>query len=439
MIKEFSINHGVRFIGIMGTPITSGNRGVLALGASLTNLCASYSVKSEPLLFLGHKNNQNVTFRVDGKTHSIKVVNCRLSPHSRYCDHLVWIAFAAILYRVIPIFSLRKTLSRFTPWLSALEKSVFVGDIRGGDSFSDIYGINRFLYGFVLAMTVLLVKGEMVQFPQTFGPFKSTLARWLARHLLKRSSIVIARDRNSRKLAQALIGSKKAVWLSPDVAFSLESSRPDSIEMEPPLKGLMPSKIIGININGLMYNGGYTRKNMFGLKLDYPELLPVLLVALLSEHKGELWLMPHVYAPAGNVESDPEACKQVRKALPEKLQNRVRILTGEYDQHEIKGVIGGCDFFIGSRMHACIAALSQGIPCVGIAYSMKFEGVFDTVGMKEWVIDGRTETNQEAIDRILYLYRKRDSVRDALSENADQARKRLQEIFQKLISSAACT
>ena len=47
-----------------------------------------------------------------------------------------------------------------------------------------------------------------------------------------------------------------------------------------------------------------------------------------------------------------------------------------------KAVIGQCDFFIGSRMHACIAALSQGVPCVGVAYSMKFAGVFDTVGME---------------------------------------------------------
>ena len=65
------------------------------------------------------------------------------------------------------------------------------------------------------------------------------------------------------------------------------------------------------------------------------------------------------------------------------------IVDREYDQHEIKGVIGMCDFFVGSRMHACIGALSQGIPCVGVAYSMKFRGVFESVGVADWVVDSR--------------------------------------------------
>jgi polysaccharide pyruvyl transferase WcaK-like protein len=84
-------------------------------------------------------------------------------------------------------------------------------------------------------------------------------------------------------------------------------------------------------------------------------------------------------------------------------------VTREYDQHEIKGVIGLCDFFIGSRMHACIAALSQGIPTVGVAYSRKFEGVFETVGASDWVIDGRTQCVREALSRIAELFAQKDA------------------------------
>ena len=49
--------------------------------------------------------------------------------------------------------------------------------------------------------------------------------RWLARVLLKRSSVIIARDRQSQKVAQELVGTDKDVLLSPDVAFSLEAIR----------------------------------------------------------------------------------------------------------------------------------------------------------------------------------------------------------------------
>ena len=136
------------------------------------------------------------------------------------------------------------------------------------------------------------------------------------------------------------------------------------------------------------------------------------------------------------MESDPEACRRVRGVLPRELQGRVRIVTGEYDSHEIKGVIGQCDFFIGSRMHACIAALSQGVPCVGVAYSMKFAGVFETVGMQEWVVDGRSVATDAAVARVLELYRDCEAVRSGLKVQAQVARERLAEIFHTLLSEA---
>jgi polysaccharide pyruvyl transferase WcaK-like protein len=385
---------------------------------------------------LGLDNNRPVPFRIAGQPRPVPVVNCRLSPRSRPCDHLVWIVLAALLFRALPFSAFRRPISESTPWIAGLKNADIVGDVRGGDSFSDIYGMQRFLHGFFMAWTVLLVKGRMVQFPQTFGPYKSMPARWMARYLLKHSSVVIARDEKSQRVAEALLGPDREVWLSPDVAFSLEAIRPERIALDPPLTGQVPPGVIGLNVNGLMANGGYTRNNMFGLKLDYQNLLPELVKVLLEMHPGELWLVPHTYGPPDSVESDPEACRQMRQALPEALQRRVRIVTGEYDQHEIKGVIGQCDFFIGSRMHACIAALSQGVPCVGVAYSMKFEGVFDSVGMQGWVVDGREVTNEQAVARIVELYRKRDSVREDLAKNADVARARLREIFQRLVSNA---
>ncbi len=418
-------------VAVMGTPVSSGNRGVMALGASLLNLCTE-ATGGEVFLMLGHDSDRPASFRIAGKNRPIPVVPCRLSPRSRLQDHQAWILLASLLYRALPDASWRRALSRATPWIAALERADLVGDVRGGDSFSDIYGLLRFLDGFLKAWSVLLVKGALVQFPQTYGPYRSSIARCLAHYLLKRSSVVIARDANSRRVAQELLGPGREVWLSPDVAFSLEAVQPDRIEVDPPLTGPMPEEAIGLNVNGLMFNGGYTRDNMFGLRLDYRALLPELAAALLAVHPGELWLVPHVYGPPGSVESDPDACRRVRAALPEAAHARVRVVTGEYDAHELKAIIGRFQFFVGSRMHACIAALSQGVPCVGIAYSMKFEGVFDSVGMHGWVVDGRRATNEEALERVLERYGQRHAVRSELTARADEARETLRRIFERL-------
>ncbi|MCZ2076657.1 MAG: hypothetical protein LC130_16890, partial [Bryobacterales bacterium] len=72
---------------------------------------------------------------------------------------------------------------------------------------------------------------------------------------------------------------------------------------------------------------------------------------------------------------------------------------------------------------------SQGVPCVGVAYSVKFAGVFQTVGMEEWVVDGRETTTGEAIVRVLELYRRRDEVRGSLRRRSCEARFRLLQVF----------
>src|SRR5688572_22806116 len=131
-------------IAIMGTPVSSGNRGVLALGASLVNLCAGASPNAEIVLLLGNRDATATSFRVSGNWQSISVVHCRLSPRSRLRDHLFWIVLMALLHRLLPSIRVRRAIVRKTPWIKAIAEADLVGDVHGGDSFSDIYGLRGF-------------------------------------------------------------------------------------------------------------------------------------------------------------------------------------------------------------------------------------------------------------------------------------------------------
>ena len=48
---------------------------------------------------------------------------------------------------------------------------------------------------------------------------------------------------------------------------------------------------------------------------------------------------------------------------------------------ELKQYIGGCEFLISSRYHACVSALSQGVPVLTIGWSHKYEELH-----KEWCV-----------------------------------------------------
>lgn len=418
---------------IMGTPVAPGNRGVMALGGSIVDLCVSSEPKASVRFLQAHKPSKNVIVRTRNGDRSIQVVTCRMSPRAALLDQLPWILVMSFVYRLIPIQVVRIRIRGSIPWINAVLSADVVGDVRGGDSFSDIYGLKRFALALLPVLTVIVLKGSILHFPQTYGPFASGPARMIARFLLRRSSAVIARDCESQRIAQELVGGRLEVKLSPDVAFALHAQMPEMLEIDRLVAGPIPSSTIGINVNGLMFNGGYNRGNMFGLKLEYCGFLQSLIESLLKLSPGDILLVPHTFAIAGDPESDNDACSRLRKMLSPELQSRVRIVTGDYDPHELKGIIGRCGFFIGSRMHSCIAALSQGVPCVGVAYSMKFEGVFDSVGMKDWVIDCRSTGNVEAVSAVINLYSSCDSIKQSLAANAALARRRLAEVFDGIV------
>jgi len=419
-------------IGIMGSPISSGNRGVLALGSSLASLCLSHSGADKIQILVGNANTTPLEIRHEGKRLTVEVVNFRMSPKSKPNQHLFWIVCASLLFRCLPVPFIRNWLKTSTPWVKAVDDAAFVGDVRGGDSFSDIYGIQRFLISFLPVWSIILIKGSIVQFPQTYGPYKHRIARWIASFIIKRSSTIVARDTKSRAVAESLKAPHQSIELSPDVAFSLTPIRPESTQTVPPNAGMPDASCVGINVNGLMYHGGYTRDNMFDLKMDYASFLELLVNRLLGEQKGDIWLVPHTYAVHGNVESDNECCLFLREKFDESQRQRIKVLSSELDQYELKGLIGMCGFFIGSRMHACIAALSQSIPCVGVAYSMKFLGVFESVGAGKYVVDAREYNNESAVEACIQCYYNRDAIRSVLTEKVTQAKADLAHIFSSM-------
>jgi polysaccharide pyruvyl transferase WcaK-like protein len=159
--------------------------------------------------------------------------------------------------------------------------------------------------------------------------------------------------------------------------------------------------------------GGYTGDNMFALKSDYRQLVRDLVQHFIKQGAHVL-LVPHVFGHGPRSESDVVAATELHRELASQSRDRLHLLQGEYDQHEIKYVIGRCDFFLGSRMHACIAALSQCVPTVGLAYSRKFQGVLGSIGGDGLVVDLGKHDCADVIRQVDEVYRQRDEIKRRL-------------------------
>jgi polysaccharide pyruvyl transferase WcaK-like protein len=84
-------------------------------------------------------------------------------------------------------------------------------------------------------------------------------------------------------------------------------------------------------------------------------------------------------------------------------------------------------------MHACIAAMSQGIPTIGLAYSKKFAGVFQSIGVDQFVVDMRYKTTEEILDLINKAFQDRDAAAEHLRRVIPCVQKQILEVFGQLL------
>jgi polysaccharide pyruvyl transferase WcaK-like protein len=216
-----------------------------------------------------------------------------------------------------------------------------------------------------------------------------------------------------------------------DVAFAVDPIEPPHLEVA----GLSwnaeeSDNLVGFNVSGLLLTGGYSRNNMFGLGLDYRSLVLSVIDSLITRKRARVLLVPHVFESNGNLESDVDSCEQIYESLRERYPGHLGIVSGSYDQSEIKYVIGRCDFFIGSRMHACIAAISQNVPAVCIAYSDKFIGVMETIGIQALVADAREASLDQILVLIEHTYDERNVFRAQIKQRMVDVKERVLAMLQ---------
>jgi polysaccharide pyruvyl transferase WcaK-like protein len=284
----------------------------------------------------------------------------------------------------------------------AARRADIVLDIGGGDSFADIYGGGR-IGRMLLAQNIVLANGRpLVLGPQTIGPFDRPWARRLALNVMRRARLVATRDTLSTGFAREM-GFGGPLIEATDVAFRLPYDRPASGSGGGPAGGPAGGEAarpvrVGINVSGLLLNGGYSRDNMFGLKADYPTLMREVLGFFRDRSACgadcEIHLVGHVVAPPDSIESDVAAARALAAEHPGAVVAPVFRTPSE-----AKSYIAGLDFFTGARMHACIAALSSGVPVLPMAYSRKFAGLFGTLGYHH-TADCKAETGPEIMARL---------------------------------------
>lgn len=275
-------------------------------------------------------------------------------------------------------------------------------DIGAGDSFTDIYDAKRFAYLWLSKELAYLRRIPLVMSPQTIGPFSRRPYTALAAHALRRAFAVVARDPQSMEAIAKLAPSARRVQ-SVDVAFRLP--------FQPPPRRIDELVHVGVNVSGLLFNGGYGGGNEYGLDIDYPELMRRFIAALVERSNVRVHLVPHVFSERLPVDDDARVADLLAKEFPQATR------APNFESPSVaKTYIAGLDFLVAGRMHACIAAYSAGVPVVPVAYSRKFSGLFEGVLKYPYQIPVRGMPTDEALRYLMSCLDERERMRQAIDE-----------------------
>jgi colanic acid/amylovoran biosynthesis protein len=96
-------------------------------------------------------------------------------------------------------------------------------------------------------------------------------------------------------------------------------------------------------------------------------------------------------------------------------KNRVVLIEDDLSALRVKALCGEMDFFIGTRMHSNLFALSMGVPAIAIGYQPKSLGIMRQLGLERWVIPWEGVTLERLQAGFEDLVQKAEEVRAELS------------------------
>jgi colanic acid/amylovoran biosynthesis protein len=202
---------------------------------------------------------------------------------------------------------------------------------------------------------------KIVLLPQAFGPLEAPRVRKAVHMLADHADLIFPRDQDSLDHLTRLVGKRNNIRLFPDFTNLVAGKRPDYFREVNTRACLIPNAQMivrtpdTIGKSYLPFFAGCAR--------------------FLSKAGLNPFILLH------EIEKDGPLAQEIRDLSGLHLD-----IIEEKNPLYIKGIIGSCRLVIGSRYHAMINALSQGVPAVATSWSHKYERLYEEYGSHEWLI-----------------------------------------------------
>ncbi len=235
----------------------------------------------------------------------------------------------------------------------------------------------------------------VVMFPNSVGPFRTWMGRFLARLSLNNCNCVLIRDSISYAIVKRL-GIKASKILTYDTALLYT---PQSMKVG----NDFPRPTLAVS------PGIYSR-SLSQMEVDnYIQAHARALDAAIEKHGFFVVFLPHY------VSGFPYDDLEVSKLILHNMKNKHRVqIVNTAAVEEFKRCLDQVDMIISSKMHPAVLGASGYVPLLCILYDHKQTSFFERLGMIDCTLGIRMVSPQNLSSKIDYVWNQNDQLRALL-------------------------
>lgn len=317
-------------------------------------------------------------------------------------------------FRAINGFSIR-SLSRaigelaprpFREYLGLVNRSE-IGALldASGFAFSDQWGIEPARWMNRSLRLHMRRYQKVIFLPQAFGPFNNPELAHICREMFARADLIYARDVDSLE-AMKTLGTAKHLKLSPDFTVLLKGVPPPALHGTAPFVAIVPNYRMldkTTDQDGELYLRFLNRSVIRVRKAGLEPLV------ILHDENEDRRLLPGLFA----------------------LTGKLRVFEAR-DPIVLKGALSMAQLVIGSRFHALVSSLSEGVPCVGVGWSHKYKRLFEDFGCSDYFANNLDDLDliDDLIDNC--ITNKRVDLIKCICERGDAQKAQVREMWAEI-------
>ncbi len=300
------------------------------------------------------------------------------------------------------------------------------GFIHAYGKATDFYTMYFLLYHVMLAQRF---NKRVFVFPNSIGPVKGSLTRWLVKRVLRKCELVTVREQVSHDYLKDSLGIQSRLF--PDLGFYLKGKSRSNGFNYLLSKGipLGAKPVVGITLRPYRFPNS---KDPFDRYNSYINAIKNFVVQVV-EQGGHVVFFAHTLGPSLH-EDDRIALKEVINVLPNECRAGITYLEDyELDCKDFVDLYSHIDVMVGTRFHSVIFALNSFVPCIAIGYGgNKSFGI-----MKDMKLDSFVFSIEEVTtEHLIWAFRKITEDKEGYVERIRIHREYLdsqREIFHELL------